>query len=123
MCVDLCRTSPYPSFRPISSALFLTLLLFIFLSVFLISKRQRERRDKGERIDKEEYHLLCALFYLSSILFLALPMKIVFLLSFPPSLPSLLLTRAFDFRIEEKKRREKRNYLVLVPEASIVRLT
>ena len=86
-------------------------------------ERQREGRDKGERIDKEEYHLLCALFYLSSILFLALPMKIVFLLSFPPSLPSLLLTRAFDFRIEEKKRREKRNYLVLVPEASIVRLT
>ena len=121
--MDLCRTSPYPSFRPISSALFLTLLLFIFLFVFLISKRQRERRDKGERIDKEEYHLLCALFYLSSILVLALPMKIVFLLSFPPSLPSLLLTRAFDFRIEEKKRREKRNYLVLVPEVSIVRLT
>ena len=102
----------------------------MFLFVFLISKRQRERRDKGERIDKEEYHLLCALFclslsfiHLSSILFLALPMKIVFLLSFPPSLPSLLLTRAFDFRVEEKKRREKRNYLVLVPEASIVRLT
>ena len=51
-------------------------------------------------------------------------MKIVFLLSLPPSLPSLLLfTRAFDFRVEEKKKREKRNYLVLVPEATIVRLT
>ena len=46
---------------------FLTLLRFTIpsLLVFLISKRQREGRDKGERIDTEECHLLCALFFLS----------------------------------------------------------
>ena len=47
-----------------------------------MSKRKREGRNKGERTDKEECHLLCALFclslfsiHLSSILFFALPIK------------------------------------------------
>ena len=86
---SLLFSSSYSSFRPVSSALFLTLLLFkFFLFSFSVSKRKREGREKGERIDKEECHLLCALFclsiffvHLSSILFLALPIRIVFLLS------------------------------------------
>ena len=93
-------TLPYfimsPS-RP-TSALFLTLLLFINSSslVVLISKRKREGRDKGDRIDKEECHLLCALFCLSlfsidlsSILFFAVLLKLDSLY-----LSSVLLSRS-----------------------------
>ena len=50
----LAHTSSYPSFRPVSSALVLTLLLLIVLPFcFLISKRKMAGRDKEERIDKE----------------------------------------------------------------------
>ena len=101
MRVDIAHTSSYPSFRPVSCALFLTLLLFkFFLFSFSVSKRKREGREKGERIDKEEchslrlvlsLHLLCSSF---SILFLALPIKMVFLLSLlSPSL-SLLFSHS-----------------------------
>ena len=45
---------------------------YFFLFVFLISKRKREGRNKGERIDKEECHLLCVLFCLSLSLSLSL---------------------------------------------------
>ena len=90
-----------PSYRPIPSVPFRPLLLLIVLPLcFLISKRKRAGRDKGERIDKEECHLLCALFclslsfiHLSSILFFALPSTnaILFVSPLSFSLPSLLL--------------------------------
>ena len=60
--------------RPVSSktrrfnSTNLTLLLFsqFILFVVIISKRKREGRDKGERIDKDESHVLRALFCLCS---------------------------------------------------------
>ena len=64
--------------------------------VVLIWKRKKEGRDKGDRIDKEECHLLCALFclslfsiHLSSILFFAIPLKLDSLY-----LSSVLLSRS-----------------------------
>ena len=113
--MDLAHTSSYPSFRPVSSALFLTLLLFkFFLFSFSVSKRKREGRGKGERIDKEECHLLCALFclsiffvHLSSILFLALPIKIVFLLSLlSPSLSLLFSCSPLNDKNTRKEEQE-----------------
>ena len=65
--------------------------------VFLFRKERGKGERRRERIDKEECHFLRALFclsiffvHLSSILFLALPIKIVFLLSLlSPSLSLL----------------------------------
>ena len=69
-------------------------------------------RDKGERIDKEECHLLCALFclslsfiHLSSILFLALPVKIVFFLSLLA--PSLSLLFSCSSLYDKNTRKEE----------------
>ena len=96
--MDLAVLHHIPLLGTISSALFLTLLLFINSSslVVLIWKRKREGRDKGDRIDKEECHLLCALFclslfsiHLSSILFFAIPLKLDSLY-----LSSVLLSRS-----------------------------
>ena len=115
MRVDLAHTSSYPSFRPVSCALFLTLLLFkFFLFSFSVSKRKREGREKGERIDKEECHFLRALFclpiffvHLSSILFLALPIKIVFLLSLlSPSLSLLFSCSPLNDKNTRKEEQE-----------------
>ena len=71
-------------------------------------------RDKGERIDKEECHLLCALFclslsfiHLSSILFLALPIKIVFLSSLlSPSLSLLFCCSPLNDKNARKEEQE-----------------
>ena len=87
-------------------------LSLLFLSLPLISKRKREGRDKGERMDKEECHFLCALFclsifsiHLSSILFFDLPIKkaILFFSPLSFSLPPLLL-----FPCKRQKRKKGR---------------
>ena len=95
--------------RPISSVPFRTHLLLIVLP-FCFS--YFERRDKGERMNKEECHLLCVLFclslfsiHLSSILFFALPIKNVIVCIYPLSfsLPPLLL-----FPSKRQKRKKGR---------------
>ena len=90
-----------PSSRPIASVLFLVaklkrsgfLYMFIVLPVvFFKGKSAREEKDKKERKNENERHLLLPYFctslfclHFSAILFIALPIKIAFLLISPLS--------------------------------------
>ena len=91
---------PYPSPSHSSS----------FLFSYFEKKEGRER--EGERIDKEECHLLCALFclshfsiHLSSILFFALPINNAILLSLLS--PSLSLLFSYSPLNDKSARKEE----------------